>query len=236
MVEQKKQKEYFGLIKFYNNENYLNDFINGVLYCNTPEYYRLSKREGVSDFNESCLLSFREGRSDEKVTVTFGGKEINGIKTLTMHPVNSHDMWLHCWTTLAVTEDRDELSKLVQDINRLRKEFGTNYIFMSMKQLNLFVEHLKILIKDKLYFGEIQYSDDTNLWSAFCKSNKYSYQREYRFAYGDCSSSPLDPSIICDKNGFIKFVTKNYCINIDGNTQDTIFYLDKDKCYSKVCL
>ena len=46
-----------GLLKFFSKEQYLDDFLNGLFYCNTPEYYRLSKQEGVGDQHESKIDS-----------------------------------------------------------------------------------------------------------------------------------------------------------------------------------
>lgn len=52
----KSEVEFIGLIKFFREEKKLDALINGCFYCNTPEFYRNSGYEGVSDKFESCFF------------------------------------------------------------------------------------------------------------------------------------------------------------------------------------
>jgi len=95
-----------GIVKFYRNEEYLDEFLAGKLYCNTPEYYRLHDGEGVSDPNESITASYRPERGDPKPTMHIAGKPISPdrIGRLTVRGTGRKDRWLHCWTRLTVPE------------------------------------------------------------------------------------------------------------------------------------
>jgi hypothetical protein len=227
-------KYYFlGLVKFFKNDNYLDDLINGVFYCNTPEYYRLSDQEGVSDHNESCILSYRANRGDEQLRMTFGGVEVPGITSVTMYDENKYDMYLHCWSSIIFTLDDDKVLKLIKDLNRLRKEFGNNYVFIPYDKLKTFIERLKFLTNNNLQHGFIKYSNDDNERTVFCKSVKYSYQREYRFATGKCEHTDNAPLIIKDDIGFHNYMEKNISINIEETiTGKFVFNLDTDRCFS----
>jgi len=90
----------YSLIKFFSNEEYLNDLLEGKIYCNTPEYYRLANQEGMADKNESCVVAYRKDRNDEPIKVTVAGKDITSVISATIWNNTRKDSWLHCWFML----------------------------------------------------------------------------------------------------------------------------------------
>lgn len=230
-------KDFLGLLKFFRNEEYLDSLINGKLYFNTPEYYRLSGNEGISDKNESCSISFRKSRNDKGIKITFGGNEIPGITAFTMYSDESEEKWLHCWTALHFPNNNSQsIYQLVNDINRMRKEFGSQYVFVQNDCYESFVQQLNELSGNKISHGHVSYSDDCWSHSIWCKSKEYSYQREYRFVIGNCNHTSIDPFELTDKDGFGKFISKNPVIEIiERESNLKYFHLDKEQCYTEIC-
>src|SRR5690554_6009284 len=66
--------QYLGLFKFFRKRTHLEQFLNGCLYCNTPEYYRRTAEKGIGDRDESCLLSVRAARGDNPFAVEVDGR------------------------------------------------------------------------------------------------------------------------------------------------------------------
>lgn len=128
-----------GIIKFFQDESYLESLISGIFYCNTPEFYRLSKAEGVSDKNESILFSFRKKREDEKIEVEVNEIKIKKVKSLTARNPGLRDSWLHCWTILEIPKTDEELDALQKDVLRLKTEFGQSYAFISSDKIDPFL-------------------------------------------------------------------------------------------------
>jgi hypothetical protein len=85
-----------GLVKFFRDERHLDELIGGLLYCNTPEHYRMSAAEGIGDQHEACMRSYRQSRGDGAMRVTIDGEEIDEITAVTVHRGGKSDMWLHC--------------------------------------------------------------------------------------------------------------------------------------------
>ncbi len=79
--------EFLGLIKFFRNEEFLDKLIAGRMHCQTPETYRLSNMEGVSDRAESCVESWRPARGGSAFEVTINNHVLpfEDIAALTIH-------------------------------------------------------------------------------------------------------------------------------------------------------
>jgi len=98
------ENQYLGLLKFFREKNHMEMFLDGYIYCNTPEYYRLSSALGISDRNESCMVSFRESRGDSRLKMSVDGKHFGEATDLLIRYGRS-DGWLHCWAALYSPED-----------------------------------------------------------------------------------------------------------------------------------
>jgi hypothetical protein len=213
--------EIFGLIKFFDNDDFLSQLCNGTFYCNTPECYRLHTKQGVSDPYECCSWSFRKTRGDAGAKIVVGGNTIEGLNNITCRATGMKDSWLHCWTLLEFSQDEAEVESLVNDLQRIRNEFGSNYAYMLPSNIWPFFNHLKTLTQHKVSAIRVTYSSKPNEWSPICKSMDYQYQREFRFLIGECQELTTDPLIIQNQKGFSDFILKDAGIaiqNINGKT------------------
>ena len=193
-----------GIIKFFSNNSFLEKLIAGKLYCNTPEYYRHNKLEGVSDQNESCLFSFRPERGDEEIILEVNGINIKDIKRLTAHNSGLREAWLHCWMTLEIPKTDEELIALKKDVHRMQTEFGPDYAFIRYDRIHSFLNTIKTLTDYQVIAGKVAYSEKSTDCGPSCKALSYSYQREFRFLIGECGIDNVDPLILNCKEGFGK--------------------------------
>ncbi len=210
-----------GIIKFFKDESYLDSLISGTLYCNTPEFYRQSNTEGVSDKNESCLRSYRKERGDEKVVLEFNGVEIKNIKNFTAHNPGLREAWLHCWMTLELPETDEELEVLEKDILRLQVEFGRSFAFITYDKIVPFLKAIQSLTPLQIAAWKVNYSDKAIDRSPTCKDISYSYQREYRFLIGQCETDQVEGLKLERKDGFSEFILKNpeIVLRLEGQTK-----------------
>lgn len=197
-----------GIVKFFNNDRYLDALIAGTLYCNTPEYYRQSKLEGVSDKNESCLFSFRPERGDDDITLELNGVKIKDIKRLTAYNPEFREAWLQCWMTLEIPNNDEELIALQNDVQRIQTEFGRIYAFIRYDKITPFLNAIKTLTDQQVIAGKVAYSEKSTDCGPNCKAISYSYQREFRFLIGECGSNDVHPLILNCKDGFREYIEK----------------------------
>ncbi|WP_156831310.1 hypothetical protein, partial [Arhodomonas aquaeolei] len=209
-----KDGELVFLLKFFSDREKLNALTNGVFYCNTPEFYRQSGDEGISDQHESCTHAYRPDRGDAPVKLYINDVELEGITTLTMRGRGGKDRWLHCWFAVHMPSDDEELESLVENINRMRSEFGPYYAFLPVSNIPHLVERIQLATKHSINRGLVSYSDKALDWYVGCKSAAYSYQREYRFALGECADRCVDPLIIRHENGFSDLVSDTPSLRI----------------------
>jgi hypothetical protein len=223
-----------GLLKFFRDTDKLQKLKDGLFYCNTPEYYRQAGEEGVSDLHESCSHAYRSSRGDEPIKVIFGGYELIDLSALTIHINGIKDRWLHCWFALDLPDTVDDLQSLVNDINRMRKEFGQNFAFLPTQNLPLLVDRLKSISDYEFDHGLVRYSKEKMDWTIGCKSADYSYQREYRFVFGECSHTDVAPLKIENSQGFQDLIWVNGPLQIADQKAGIIwFHLDREQCYCR---
>jgi hypothetical protein len=220
-----EERQFCGLVKFFKNEEFLDQLLDGSFYCNPPEFYRQHDAAGISDHHESCTHAYRQERGDRKATLRIDGKPVDGLRNLTLRSTGINDRWLHCWTCLWAPGDEDALAALANDLTRLRNEFGIHYAFIHPEQVQPFIEHLRTLIPQEVRAAEVQYSDDSLKWSPMCKSEKYRYQREFRFMVGNIPDLSRDPLIIGSEAGFREFIGKNTTISISFNEEKGSHFL-----------
>ena len=219
-----QNRDVFGIIKFFNNEEYLSQLCGGKLYCNTPEFYRLNDEKGISDRSECCSWSFRKSRGDAGAKIVIGGHVIDGLTNVTIRSTGMKDSWLHCWTTLTIPQDEMELENLVNDLRRIRSEFGLFYAYIPPANINPFIDHIKTLSKHEVKSGMVMYSDKHKDWSIICKSTDYRYQREFRIVVGECQELSTEPLILEDIKGFNGFLLKNISIDITSSDYEWIWF------------
>jgi hypothetical protein len=221
-----------GLIKFFRDFDKLQKLRDGLFYCNTPEFYRQSDQKGVSDLHESCSHSYRKNRDDDPIKIKWGDIEFDGLTAATIHTNGTKDKWLHCWFALDLPETPEELVTLVNNINSMRNEFGENFAFIPNKSFSSLISKLESSTTHKLDHGLVKYSTDKMSWSYGCKSSSYSYQKEYRIVFGECSHTEITHLEIQSSEDFNDLIWANGPLQItDDKTGDVWFHLDKNQCY-----
>ncbi len=221
MVDQKP----FGLIKFFKDPNKLESLRDGLFYCNTPEFYRLSGDEGVSDPHESCSHAYRKSRGDGPIKLEVDGYDVGGVFAFTLHGPNFKDHWLHCWFTISIPEDKDHLIQLASDIDRMRLEFGAEYAFIPADYLPELLNRLQSVTDHNIFHGPVDYSSVKRDWSAMCKPASYSYQREYRFLLGECPHTTTEPLIVQNKRGFRDLILRSPELKIENRTKGHVWFM-----------
>lgn len=229
------KKKPFGLLKFFRKELYLDSLLNGYLYLNTPEYYRNLNDKGVGDVNESCVHSYSilRDRYQEVPKILINGSELSGLTSAILKSDSLPEGWLQCWFVIDFPKNSEELIKLTNDINKVRNEFGNNYLFLPSSKSKEYANRLQKKINNDLQYFRVKYSDKPLEHSIGCKKNEYSYQREFRFIFDQCHHNTDAPlKIHCDE-GFNDLMFKNPILQIvDEDTGYIHFNLDSKQCYS----
>lgn len=195
--------QFLGLLKFFNNEQYLDLLMSGLVHCQPPEVYRIHDQEGVGDRFESCIHSWRSSRNDPALQININGVEISpsDLKAFTVQQ-DGGDSWLSCWFCLRLPEDDDALELLKEDLVRMKREFGGMYLFLPAYNTRAFLERIKAASEKPVWAQEVAYCDESVSWSSRCKSTAFRYQREYRFGFGQCSVNELEPYVFECSGGF----------------------------------
>ncbi|MCB2381278.1 hypothetical protein KV201_03685 [Shewanella sp. SR1] len=216
--------KFVGLVKFFRNEEFLDSLLSGCFHCSPPERYRMDEQLGVSDKIESCAYSYRVKRNDPPIVIMINDIEITDPLSLTVHNNPYKDSWMHCWFTLNIPDSEDGLAVLKSDLDRMKKEFGSDYAFIPNSNLNELIHRLKsVSIKD-LQYGEVEYSNDSAKFSCRCKSLSYSYQREFRFLFGECAVSEEDFFILNYENGFRDLIYKNATVKLTDRENGHVWF------------
>ncbi len=204
------------LLKFFSTEQYLNDFLDGVLYCNSPEYYRREGSAGIGDRFESCNF-FAEGKEQLQPTeITINGYPFTyegGTRNITVRKSGTKDYYLHCWFYIDPDNIKDHIPI---DFHRMTKEFnGAHIALIEPQNMNEFFRRMNTSEYEGC--GIVEYSDNSHEWDFLCKSTPYSYQNEFRFLYSlkeDTKTSGNTDAIIMEvKQGFRDIAT---ITNADG--------------------
>ena len=219
-----ESNQFLGLIKFFRNEEFLDSLRSGCFHCTPPEVYRLDKQEGVSDIFESCGFSYRKERNDEPITLKLGDMEITDALSITVHNRTEKDAWMHCWFSLRLPDDQGALDKLKTDIATMKSHFGSSYAFIPAPNLKPLISKLTDLSEKTMSYGEVEYSGDKSKWGNLCKSLDYSTQREYRFLFGECSSSEKDYYIFNNPEGFEDLILKNTDIKLSSKDGKQVWF------------
>lgn len=220
-----KPNQHLGIIKFFRKESneYLDQLISGLFHCQTPEVYRNSELEGVSDRVESCVMSYRSHRNDHPIEIEISGHKITGIIDATIHNGGQTDSWLHCWMSLRLPENETSLRSLQEDIKRMKENFGENFVFVPSGNIEELCRRILKASKKPLSCKEVAYDEDHNRWGTFCKSPSYAYQREYRFAFGECSPTEVTPYCFRCPEGFGDLMYKNPDLKLESHDRKNVW-------------
>lgn len=181
------------LIKW-GQADYLRQLVEGNLYLNTPEYYRLHPSQGIGDKRESCAYSYRALRDDFSPPILkAAGEPIPGITRATVRTATKEDHYLLCWSMIPAWKDSEELSAIKADLRTQRSEFGASFVALRERDIPLLADRIEEADGARPLFGPVCYSPDPNKWGCSCKSPEFTYQREYRFLVGMCDEKDVTP-------------------------------------------
>ncbi len=227
-------------LKFFSNNQYALDLLNGKFFCNTPEFYRKSNLEGVGDSNESVAYN---GKYDPNIKidniplkklVEFSDLNISEAKldklTVNLFPDQFQHGWLHCWFVIDHTSNLDSIAQLASDLMRVQKEFGANYVFFTSNDFNEVTKRLANSLGHPVRNARIAYSDNNYFHNIACKRIEYKYQREFRFVLDECDLGELSPKVyeLGDMRDIFKF---NEPVRIMNNGTEIIFELSENGIY-----
>lgn len=216
--------QFIGLFKFFRERSHLDQFLEGTLYCNTPEYYRQSAAPGVSDRNDSCLISVRKTRGDSPFQMEIEGQHAGEVSDMIVR-FGRKDGWLNCWAKVILPQYDTEFESLEQDFQRMQQEFGPHYVFVHAGQAETMVRSMASAVKRLECKGVTYYRNAYFGSSLFYKSHVFSYQREYRIVLDECDSASTKPRIINVKGGFKDIVLDCPDFIIQAQTGDALHEL-----------
>lgn len=205
--------KYYGIIKFFSQKSYLDDFLNGRMYCNTPSFYRNSSIPGVSDLREGCRVSSFYN-PDNKITInshTLDSKELKFV----IKNYDEPDSYLHCWYSFVIPDETYNgnvhfVEDLIEGLNRIKEEFNNeNFVFILFKDIPEFIRRLQVASGKSVEPRYVEYVKDINLIDKFHKHFSYEYQREFRIAIGECSDFSEEPLRFNVEGGFADIALPN---------------------------
>lgn len=219
-----KANQFIGLVKFFRNEDYLDKLIEGCFHCTPPEVYRLDKQEGISDKFESCSFSYRKSRNDADIQLNVNGRNLTDVLGLTLHNGQQQDSWMHCWFVLRLPNSENDLKQLIEDVKKMKCQFGNHYAFIPNSNLKDSIYRLQKNSELPLAGGEVEYSGDNSLWGNKCKSLEYSYQREFRFLFGECSVTEMAPYVVNIENGLSDLILKDPDLQLTSKDGEQVWF------------
>lgn len=182
-------------LRIFDNEDYMNDFLNGKIYMNRLSYFR--KIEESSESNRADekegLCAFWQPES--------GVFKVNGhtltdfaapIEMRLNHSDNLHVFCLFAGATNASNlSDQSKLSEIKNDLSVSKEcaELGDYYVLIH--NTLAFIKRMVKAIKTRNFLGStglVNYYDPNSFSGefynrpAFNKQDNYKHQKEYRFA------------------------------------------------------
>ncbi len=172
---------------------HLEALLGGLVYLNTPEFYRLHATKAYGDRNESCGYSYRRVRDTLPPTFLIDGVEVTGIVALTAARGRGREFYLQCWTAVTIPDDSAELRAMKRDFRRMTKEFGGDYVALRADGVQQYLERLAAADGRQPASGLVTYTDVAGQWGPTCKGIEFRHQREFRLLVGPCKSLDTTP-------------------------------------------
>lgn len=190
----------FLLVKFFDNQNYANDFVQGKVYVNRLSRFKETEASEVSgriDRHEGATAWLQPGNGRLDLNGMDLSNDLVGPLTIQMNWLNH----LHIFCIHAAHSGNLDLAKLSGDnIENLRHELKIPNACSSLgehavvvKNVPEFIKRMNDVAKAKgcrftkgrvrYYDPEIFHGHFRDVESIFWKRDEYSYQREYRFVF-----------------------------------------------------
>ena len=185
-------KKVVALIKWGKCEH-LEKLVQGKLYLNTPEYYRINADKSFGDKFESCAYSYRQER-DQFAPVLFK----NGVQLSQVHPTSAtiysatdRSFYLHCWSIVSAWNDFRRHERMLADLKKQQEQLGPCFVALRSGNIGKLLKRIQRM-EPNADCSHVEYSDDPNRQSCVCKRTQFSWQREFRFLVGECAEKHTD--------------------------------------------
>ncbi|MCK8586381.1 hypothetical protein LNQ51_16140 [Yersinia ruckeri] len=212
------------LVKFFAKSEYKQAFLNGQVFCSTPAYYRKANKVGVADRCESAIYSHYNGfEPDDDIRLAIGlGKKfgVNKINlkdciSFILRQAREVDSWLNCWYLLDLTTTTP--NSLADNLDRMLKEFGEHTVLLDMDNFGEFLQRIKKHSTKAVDFCTVQYTENPFEISKYRKLSRYSYQKEFRFMFGECDFQCIEPyDTLLIPGGFRDLFMDGFWLGLDG--------------------
>lgn len=174
----------FDLIRFFEKEEYVEDFLDGKLFMNSIGHFRKSGIAVQNDIAEGIGETLAPEEFDSKyksnITAYFNKKHF-------LFPfMNSIEAMKYCHICCLSLHEYDDNQKIVTKIPREMRKMG-NYVVI-VRNVQKFVDRIyDKLVNEKLYglMGPITYhspTEELEYMDLFDKFDNHSHEREWRFA------------------------------------------------------
>jgi hypothetical protein len=186
-------KRVVALIKW-GQGSHLEQLIQGSLYLNTPEFYRLSADKEFGDKYESCAYTYRKWRDEIGPVILKDGVPLSQfyLTSMTVYGATDQSFYLHCWSMVSAWDDARELKALIADLQKQREMLGPCFVALRARDIGTLLDRIKG-IEPTAGCSHIEYSDNPNQQSCVCKRTRFSWQREFRFLVGQCAEKETTP-------------------------------------------
>ncbi len=190
-----------GLIKFFSKPEYLQEFIGGRVYANTPRFFRRLEAKGIGDANESIALGWHDGLGPADWVLEIDGHRLTDVAGFEIRFGDRPDFYIQSWMILEQPMNDEHLAEMKESVNRLRAESGPDFAIIAGKDIPAYMERLSAALGDDLNWGTVEYSDEIMAQSPLCKRTAFRYQKEFRFLLGECGNAELNPlDLVLDGN------------------------------------
>ncbi len=180
------------LIKWGKREH-LEKLVQGELYLNTPEFYRINADRTFGDKYESCVYSYREERDEIAPVFLRDGVPLSRFHptSATVYGATDRSFHLHCWSMVSAWENSCELEALIADLREQREKLGPCFVALRSHDIGTLLERIRGTEPDT-GCSHVEYSDDPNRQSCVCKRTCFAWQREFRFLVCECAKRDTD--------------------------------------------
>lgn len=181
------------LIKFFSEKKHYLDFKNGSSFFRTPHYYRKCEGAGRSDRNESCIGFWDKKLGDTMPDVFHGEKliDMHGIESILVYPLTEQkDAWIQSWSAIG------PYNNFENSLQKMLDKFGLYFVILPSKNIINYAEFLSKKTNLPIRHGLMNYSNDPKKRSLTVKDSEFSYQKEYRFFFGECDKFETQDKIV----------------------------------------
>ncbi|MCG5048023.1 hypothetical protein [Pectobacterium brasiliense] len=215
------------LMKFFSTAEYKQKFLDGQVFCNTPAYYRKSDKEGVGDRCESAIYSYYNGyepKDGMKFEMGLGKKigenklSIKNLNAFIFRKSGEIDSWLNCWYALEIITTSPDAT--TNSLERMLREFGDNAILLTLDNWDEFLQRIKTYSEKEVEYCLVKYTDNPTKISKSCKLERYSYQKEFRFLFGECDFQCTEPYSFFVPGGFRDLFKDGFWLDLHGCTEN----------------